>query len=116
MHTKVRTDIENFAWTYRPVNLVPFVQYLFNCSDKYKKMHKLFIALLKSFSPDAASVFYTNFKSPITSLRSKFFMLGVYYVYPKINDNLRSKIKSIFFGGNPVISNKNMWSLLNNGL
>ena len=95
-----------FIWTYGPLSSFPFVHYLFNCSDKSKKMHKLFIALLESFSPEAAGVFYTNFKSPITSLRSKLFMLGVYYVYPKINNNFRSKIKSIFFGGNPVISNQ----------
>ena len=96
-----------YIWTYGPLSSFPFVNYLFNCSDESKKMHKLFIALLESFSPEAAQIFYTNFKSPITSLRSKFFMAGVYYVYPRISNSNRSKIKSIFFGGNPVINNQN---------
>ena len=98
-----------FFWTYCPLTSTPFVIYLFNCSDKVKKMHKLFTALLKSFSIEIANTPYTDFKAPITSLKGKLFMAGVYYVYPMINYKLRGNIKNLFFGLNPHINEENIF-------
>ncbi len=98
-----------FFWTYCPLTSTPFVVYLFNCPDRIKKMHKLFTALLKSFSTEIANTPYTDFKAPITSLRGKLFMAGVYYVYPKISYKLRGNIKNFFFGLNPLLDEKNIF-------
>ena len=94
---------KRYFWNYCPLTSVPFVNYLFNCSDESKKMHKVFIGLLKSFSPDAANILYTNFKAPITSLKAKFFMSAVYYIYPRVPTWVSAYIKTVFFGGNPYV-------------
>ena len=98
-----------FFWTYEPITSSPFVHYFFNCPDKAKKMHKLFTPLLESFSQEAAGVVYTNFKSPINSIRAKLFMAAVYYIYPKFSNKLRTDIKRLFFGGNPLISGESIF-------
>ncbi|NWF49562.1 MAG: hypothetical protein HXY49_03375 [Ignavibacteriaceae bacterium] len=94
---------KRFLWSYCPLTSTPFVNYLFNCSDETKKMHKLFIALLQSFSKEAADITYTNFKAPITSIKGKLFMMAVYYLYSRTGFKLRGRIKEAFFGGNPFI-------------
>ncbi len=95
---------KRYYWSYCPLTSSPFVIYLFNCSNETKKMHRLFTALLQSYSNEAADVIYTNFKAPITSLKAKLFMASVYYLYPKVSYKLRNDLKNVFFGGNPVIN------------
>ncbi len=82
---------------------VPFFEYIMNCSDHSKIKHRLFRALLNSFSPEATSVPYSNFRSSVNSLRGKLFMFTVYNIYPLVPSILKGELKARFFGGNPVI-------------
>jgi hypothetical protein len=94
--------LRKYFWTYSLLTSIPFVLYLFNCSDKAKKMHKLFVALLESYSKEAANITYVNYKSPLISIRAKLFMAGVYYIYPRTNYKIRSNKKNIFFAHNLI--------------
>ncbi len=100
---------KRYIWSYCPLTSSPFVIYAFNCPEKIKKMHKLFIALMDSYSSDASKVLYTNFKAPVTSLRSKLFMGGAFYIYPLLSSRLNNYIKNVFFEGNPFINEESVF-------
>jgi asparagine synthase (glutamine-hydrolysing) len=100
---------KKYFWNYCPLTSVPFVHYLFNCSDESKKFHRIFTGLLKNFSDEAANILYTNFKAPITSLKADLFMYSVYYLYTRIPPKINSYIKNQFFGGNPTIKESSIF-------
>ncbi len=100
---------KRYFWNYSPLTSSPLVTYLFNLPDKYKKMHKIFIGLLNSYSPGIADIKYPNFKAPITSAKARLFMSSVYYLYPMMPHKLNAYFKAVFFGTNTLIKESSMY-------
>jgi asparagine synthase (glutamine-hydrolysing) len=94
----------NYFWNVSPFWSIQFFNYLMNCSDESKLRHRTFRALIQSYSKEVMDLEYTNFKSSITSLKGKVFLLLVYYVYPRIPLKIKKMIKPSFFEGDPKIS------------
>lgn len=90
----------HYFWTLSPFWSVPFYNYIMNCTDISKKKHKLFAGLIESFSPEALSLPYANFKSSVNSFKGKFFMFFVYNIYPLVPAKFKGGFKANFFGGN----------------
>jgi len=91
----------NYFWNVSPFWSIPFFNYIMNCSDESKIRHKTFKSLMQSYSPEVADLYYTNFKTSITSIKGKLFLFMVYHVYPRIPVFIKRKMKSTFFEGNP---------------
>lgn len=100
---------KRYVWSYCPLTSSPLVLYAFNCPEKIKKMHKLFISLMDSYSPAISRILYTNFKAPVTSIRGKLFMWSAYYIYPLLPTSINNYIKNVFFEGNPFINEKSIF-------
>lgn len=94
----------NYFWNVSPFWSIQFFDYLMNCSDESKIRHKTFQALIQSFSKEVMDLEYTNFKSSITSLKGKVFLLFVYYVYPRIPLKIKKLMKPAWFEGDPKLS------------
>jgi asparagine synthase (glutamine-hydrolysing) len=93
----------NYFWSVSPFWSIEFFNYIMNCSDESKIRHKTFRRLLQSYSPDATDLVYTNIKSSITSVKGKLFLFLVYHIYPRIPVQIKKKLKTMFFEGNPVL-------------